>query len=63
MLNDTEDRLGDDTHHLGILPEMHDTADSMEEQDKGAGTDQVKTAREKAKVEVKEAAADEIAWP
>ena len=63
MSNNTEDRLGDDMHHLGILPETHDTADSMEERDKGAGTDQVETAREKAKVKVKEAMADESAWP
>ena len=59
--NDTEDRLGDDMHHLGIPLETHDTADSMEERDKGAGTDQVEMAREKAKVEVEEAAGDKIA--
>ena len=29
--NNTEDKLGDNMHHLGIPPEMHDTADSMEE--------------------------------
>ena len=58
MLDDTEDRLDDDTHHLGIPPEMHNTADGVEEQDKGAGTDQVETAREKAKVKVEEAVTD-----
>ena len=42
---------------------MHDTADGVEEQDKSAGTDQVKTAREKAKVKVEEAVVDESAWP
>ena len=63
MSNDTEDRLGDDMHHLGIPPEMYDTADSMEERDKGAGTDQVETVREKAKVKVEEAVADKSAQP
>ena len=63
MSNDTEDRPGDNMHHLGIPPEMHDTADSVEERDKGAGTDQVETVREKTKVRVEEAVADEIARP
>ena len=62
-LNDTEDRPGDNTHHLGIPPETHDTADDVGEQDKGAGTDQVEMAREKANVEVEEAAADESTQP
>ena len=61
--NNTKDRLGDDTHHLGIPPETHNTADSMEERDKGAGTDQVEMVREKAKVKVEEAVADESAQP
>ena len=63
MLNNTEDRLGDNMHHLGIPPETHNTADSMEERDKGAGTDQVEMAREKAKVEVEEAMVDKSTWP